>query len=752
LTRDIDSPSRIVLEPKLRAPAPRAEQLVRPGLLERLGTTLGCKVTVLSAPAGYGKTTLLAQWLQADSAGSSFAWVSLDEQDNDPVRMWRHIVEAVRRVSPEEVGFGSSFLAALSFAGKNLIEVALPLLINEFDELPHRVEVVLDDYQSVTEDASNESLTYFLNHLPDNVHLVLASRSDPPLPLGRLRASGEMNEIRMEQLAFSEEEAEHLLNEKMSLDISADDISVLLERTEGWPAGIYLASLSLQRREDKHAYIESFRGSNRYILELLGEEVLAGLPEEVREFLLMTSVLRRMTGPLCDAVVGREGSGKLLRELARSNLFVIPLDERGEWYRYHHLFADLLYYELKRSRPELVSVLHVRASVWSEGAGFFEGAIRQAIAATDYERAAALIARYWYEYVAIGHFATVERWLGSLPESLVTQDAALVLGKAWLSALSGKRDETEHLLNLAESIPHEGSLPDGTASVESGVAIIRAIFGFGGVKNMLEAARRAAALEPGRSSPQSAMVALGLGMSWYYSGDIVRARRVLQDGLRRTTGNHGVLRIGMLCFLSFVAADEGHLEEAESLAREAGAVVERFRLQGIPQGTLAPIALGRVLAKRGSLAEAQTELESALSERRKLPGLSTWPTLVGLLALAQVRSASGDRAGARAILAEARTLLEPFADDAGIFPELLERQEHELRKRKPREGQLDGEITGRELEVLRLLTSELSNHQIAQRRYVAPSTVRTQLKSIYRKLGVSSREGAVEEARIRGLI
>jgi LuxR family transcriptional regulator, maltose regulon positive regulatory protein len=208
--------------------------------------------------------------------------------------------------------------------------MTLPTLINELAELPHQVVLVLDDYQFITEEDAHESVAFFLEHLPENVHLVISSRSDPSLPLGRLRAMGEMNEIRTEQLAFTEEEAECLLNDKLELDIGPDDLSVLLERTEGWPAGIYLASLSLQNKEDKHALIESFRGSNRYIVGLLGEEVLAGLTKEVRQFLLETSVLRTMKGPLCDAVTGGEDSARLLRELARSNLFVISLDEQGE--------------------------------------------------------------------------------------------------------------------------------------------------------------------------------------------------------------------------------------------------------------------------------------------------------------------------------------------------------------------------------------------------------------------------------------
>src|SRR5829696_5858040 len=580
-----DSP-RIVLKPKLRAPAPRPEQLVRRKLLWLLRNGLDTKVSVMSAPTGYGKTTLLAHWRQVEEAEVPFAWVSLDEQDNDPIRLWRHILEALRRAVPEEEDFGADVLAGMSVAGQHLVGMTLPTLINEIAELPYQVVLVLDDYQFVTEKGSHETVAFFLEHLPKNIHLVISSRSDPPLPLGRLRARGEMNEIRAEQLTFSEDEAECLLNERMGLGIGPDDLSVLLERTEGWPAGIYLASLSLQNKEDKHAFIESFRGSNRYIVALLGEEVLAYLPEEVRQFLLETSVLRRLTGPLCDVVTGGEGSGRLLRELARSNLFVVSLDEQGEWYRYHHLFSELLFYELQSSRPDLVPTLRKRASVWLEGAGYFEGAIRQAITAADYERAGLLIARHWYGYAVTGHSETVERWFESLPEGKIAQNAALCLVEAWLCALGGRREECEEFLRLAEGLPHEGTLPDGTASVGSGVATLRAIFGFGGIEDMGEAARRAAALGLDRTSPQAPLVKLGLGMSWYFSGNVVQARSVLEGGLRLTDGGHPIVRIGMLSFQSFVATDEGHPEEAESLAREAKALVDRFRLQGIPRSSV----------------------------------------------------------------------------------------------------------------------------------------------------------------------
>jgi len=276
-----EDPLRLILKPKLRAPVPRHEQVIRPRLLELLGNASNRRITLVSAPAGYGKTTLLAQWLQAGDAGLSVAWISLDEQDNDQVRLWTHIVEALQLAAPEE-DFGADVLAGMSVTGRRLIKTSLPMLINGLAELPREVVLVLDDYQFVTEDDCHASVAFFVEHLPGNAHLVLSSRTDPPLPLGRWRARGEMDEIRTEQLAFSEEEADCLLNEKLWLDIGLDNLSVLLERTEGWPAGIYLASLSLRMREDKHAFIASFGGSNRYLVDLLGEEVLAGLRKDVR--------------------------------------------------------------------------------------------------------------------------------------------------------------------------------------------------------------------------------------------------------------------------------------------------------------------------------------------------------------------------------------------------------------------------------------------------------------------------------------
>jgi LuxR family maltose regulon positive regulatory protein len=386
-----------------------------------------------------------------------------------------------------------------------------------------------------------------------------------------------------------------------------------------------------------------------------------------------------------------------------------------------------------------------------EGIGFIGGAIRYAISAEDYERAGLLVARHWYSYVLTGQTKTVNDWLEMLPEELTAHDAALLLIRAWICTLSGRSKEAIRLLASAESLPYEGPLPDGTASVEAGVATLRAAFGIGGVQSGLEAARRAAALNTVGTSPQAALISYGLGAGLYLSGETSAARQKFEEVLELTNSGQPLLRLVSLFYLSIVAADEGHLEEAESLARKAHALVGVFGLQGMPQSTSAPIALGYVLAKCGELVEAQTSLENGLSTRRRLPDLSPWPTLIGLLALAPVLASLGDRGGARELLAEAQAILQRNPD-AGIFPDLLKRLERTLRNSKRRDGSLDGELTARELDVLRRLIGDSSTRQIAQDLYVAPSTVRTQVKSIYRKLGVSSRKEAMDEARARGLI
>ena len=748
---NVASPETVILKPKLRAPSQRPEYLLRPRLLERIKAGTDRKLTLVDAPPGYGKTTLLTQWRQSEVDNLPFAWVSLDAQDNDPVRLWAHVTEALRQIAPGKA-FGTDGSRGLGIDGSKLIETTLPVLINGLSDLSQRVALVLDDYHCIKESECHELMAFFVEHLPDTVHVVFATRYDLPIPLGRWRARGEVNEIRAEQLAFSEAEAASLLKDRLRLDIGPDDLRALLDRCEGWPAGIYLAALSLQGKKDVHAFIESFQGSNQFIVEILGEEVLTSLSEEEREFLLRSSILETMSASLCEALTEMKDSGRLLRELEHSNLFVVSLDGYQEWYRYHHLFAEFLRYELKSTQPHLVPVLYKRASEWFERAGIVETAIHYAIAAGEFARAGLLVARHWFGYVASGQVVTLERWLSALPEDLINGDAALGLVKAWISALQGRREESERFLALAEGSSYEGELPDGTASVEAGVALFRSLFGYDGVQVMLAAARRAEELEPPeQTSPRAVLMRLAVGMSLYYSGEISGARKPLEEALRLIAVGQPVLRISTLCALAFVAADEGHLEEAESLAREARAVVGKFGLEEIPQSSAVLIALGRALAEGGKVAEAQIELERGVSTQHRFPCLSPWPTLVGLLALAPVRAARGDRAGARALLAEAHAILETYPD-AGMFPELLERRERELSKSNVQLEAHAREFTERELTVLQLLDGGPSNREIGRILYVSPNTVKAHLKSIYRKLEVSSRKEAVKQGCARGLI
>ena len=441
-----------------------------------------------------------------------------------------------------------------------------------------------------------------------------------------------------------------------------------------------------------------------------------------------------------------------LDRLARSNLFVVPLDDHGGWYRYHHHFSELLIYELKGSRPDLLPLLHGRASMWFDGVGMFESAIRHAIAGEDYERAGTLISRHWFRYAITGQLASLERWLDALPRDLIERDAPLAMVRARAYALHGQAEETERWLELARSIPYTGRLPDGSASVESEAACIEALSGFGGVESMVEAAARFAELESGQYAPwRTTLVEMGLGYSAYLSGDLPKARKSAEEALVAIAEDQHLWRIGALYILSLVTTDEERVEDGESLAREALALADRFGLRGIPQATWASVALGHALAHNGKLDEAETTLEDALSAQRKTPDLSPWPTPLGLLALARVRSERGDRAGAKTLLDEARDVVEAYPD-AGILPDLLERQERELGKRRQQQAALDGELTDRELAVLRLFDGELSYRQIGEKLYVSINTVKTHVRSIYRKLVVSSREDALERARERALI
>jgi LuxR family maltose regulon positive regulatory protein len=729
---------------KLWPPPPRAGLLPRAGPQSLLQAGLQAKLCLLSAPAGFGKTTLLAQW-QAEAAGGRVAWVSLDEADSDPTRFWLCVVEALRTVEP---GVGTAALEAVRRPSADLHRVVLPALLNELSTLGSPLVLVLDDYHMVTNATCHRALAFFLDHLAAGVHVALSTRVDPPLPLARMRARGELAELRAAELRFSDQEAAALLNGSMDLQLADEDVERLTERTEGWAAGLVLAGLSLRGREDASGFVASFHGDNRHVADYLGAEVLARQPEAVRTFLLRTSVLERLSGPLCDAVLQTQGSARLLAELD-SNLFLVPLDDRRGWYRYHSLFAQLLRLELGRRDPGLRPVLHRRAAAWHQQAGNLDEAIGHATAAGDFSQAAALIARHWLGYWRRGRLATLARWLDGLPEELIMAAPPVAFVAAWIGGFVGvSKQDAERWLAAVEDDTWDGELPDGISSLAFGAALARAVLLYDDVGASVRAARRALDLADPGPSPFHWMAQAALGHALYLSGQPLQARPLLEELVRRVSAaEQPYAVIASLAVLSLVAGDQDDDHTASALARRAAAAVEAKGLGAEPLCAIAYLAVGRSLLRRGELAEAEIQLGRAL----ELLEVDSLLVHRALLLLASVRHARGDLLDARALVEQARELIEGFAD-AGILPALLEQADRALGSPPRRRVELTAPLTERELAVLRLLATPLSNREIGRELYVSVNTVRTHVQAVYRKLEVATRAEAVTHARQLGLI
>ena len=410
---------------KLRPSQARPASVARPRLIAKLERETGRKLTLISAPAGFGKTTLLVEWLKGREDGDrSVAWVSLDEGDNDPVRFLSYLVAALRKTVGE--GFGEGVLAALRSPGLPRMEAVPGALINELADLPGEVGVVLDDYHVIDSEAVHEVVSFLLEHLPPNLHLIISSRIDPPLPLVRLRARNQMAEFDAADLSFAPEEAATFLNSVMALNLSGEAIATLEERTEGWIAGLQLAALSMRDRKDVSGFIRSFSGSHRDVLDYLAEEVLERQAGQVRAFLLETSIAEHLSGTLCDAITGRDDGQEMLERLERENLFVFALDDERRWYRYHHLFAEFLRGRLMRERPESAGELHLGASCWYKDNGHLAEAIGHALSAPDHDLASRLIEEGVEDAVERGEGTTALRWLEALPTEAQAPEAPAV--------------------------------------------------------------------------------------------------------------------------------------------------------------------------------------------------------------------------------------------------------------------------------------------------------------------------------------
>jgi LuxR family maltose regulon positive regulatory protein len=714
----------VLLGTKLVPPSRARMPVSRGALVDRLVTERPRRLTLLDAPPGWGKTTLLAEWLADPRETRRFAWFTVDRSDNDAVRFWAYAIAALRDAVP---GVGAGAAASLGVSGTDPRDVVLPHLINELAAVDEELVLVLEDYHLVQIPEIHSAVAFLVEHMPSTLEVAIATRLDPPLPLARMRARGELLELRAAQLAFSREETDVLISGVLGEALPSEELDLLVGRTEGWAAGLYLAALSLAGREDRHGFVEQLVLGDRHIVDYLGGEVLEGLDDDTRSFLLETSVLDRLSGPLCDAVTGRDDSARLLAEIERANLFLVPLGTRRGWYRYHHLFGELLRQELANVDAALAPDLHLRAAAWLAAEGSIDEAIRHACAAGEGGRAAELVVEHWRAAFNRGELATVDRWLDELHEATVAGDPDLTLARAWVAMDRGRAREAERWLVATTS---EGS---GEAAVLHAVLC----FKLGKVTHAQHIARAAL----GTASPDSPLglpVAYCiLGIAGYYLGELDAAADALEEAVRRSVQGENLLaRIYALGYLALVRIAQGDRDAArlsvdEALTLASGpALTEHF--------VFATALLGDAL-----LSPARDQLEHALALARR--GAAP-------IEIAAVQLALGEYLRDPATLREARTTLAE-CEDPGRLPELIEEVERGLRGRRPgARRQIAGDLSDKELAVLRLMPSDSSLREIAQSLYLSQNTVKTHTRSIYRKLGASSREQAVVRGRELGLL
>ena len=732
----------LLLDTKLRGFSPSAEMITRPRLSAQL---LGspASLVLFAAPPGFGKTTLLAQWREQEER--PFAWFTADASDSDPVSLWTGIVEAIRRVRPD---FGDAAEVALRARHVDVLDALIPVVVRELESLDGDFALVLDDYHTIDSAACHESLAYFMEAKPRGVQLVVASRADPPIPVAKLRAEGRLLELRALDLCFTRDEEAAFLNEQLGLGLAPETLEVLHARTEGWPAGVYLASLSLRQAPDPDRIVSAFDGSNRHVVDYLTEVVLGSLDARQRDFLLQTSILDSFSAPLCNAVTGKRGSAKRLAELERANLFLIPLDDRRERYRYHQLFADVLRSQLAQREPALVPKLHRRAYEWLAEEGDTDAAVRHALAAGEVDAAVGLVAGQWLAdpHAHLGRGDGTVRRLQGFHADAVADDPRLVLLQGWALGMAGKRAEFEEALAIVKDAAEK--LPDETA-VGDAAAVVRACFPWGDAAGALAAADAAAALEDHLPTYWHSLLALALGRARYLTGDYDGAEASLEWAV--SSGHHadrGLVAATAQALLARIALARDDVDLAEQRAYAAVASLELQGLTDQPGAGTAYVALGAVVARRGRTEEAGDLLVRGLARLRRHGDVLAIAD--ALLVYAPVRRALVSLTSARSLIEEARRLLAECADPGAVGVEL----EEVARSLTPAHRRIDGEseLTERELEVLRYLAEGIPKRDIGTALFLSYNTIHSHTKSIYQKLRVSSRDAAVARARELGAL
>jgi len=730
---------------KLAAPRQRDGMVARQRLTGTFDAGVDAALTLVSAPPGYGKTTAARAWCAANA--TAWAWVTLDSHDNDPTRLWTYSATAVDRVRE---GLGRRALQRLRVPGMPA-EIAVDELMNGIAAYGSALALVLDDFHTVTSAECLASVRYAIERLPPNGRLIILTRADPQIGLAPLRARGALAELRAGELAFTAAEARELLLVRAGLSLRDGDVDVLLARTEGWPAAVYLAALWLRTVSDHRRAVRRFGGDHRYVAEYLSREVLASLDADERSFLLGAAVLGRFTAALCDGVLDRSDSATKLLALEQRNMLVLPL-ERQEWFRVHSLFAQFAVASLAASEPGAPVRIHRRAAAWLSSRGLMVEATEHAAAAGDHRTVAELLSRYHLPLLRKGSARTLLRWVRTLPDEVLMDHPELVLAAAAAATVIGhlalvRRRFLELASRARQTRPERfGAYADGL------MATVRAVGIDAGVEDAVVQGRRAVELA-GRGGGELLVDALaGLAHALYFAGDLDEAwmtgsQAVEQPGAEHVAPGYAMAR----STLALVASEEGRLGSARAHAEAARTVIGRITSSRSWLGAHASVALGAVLAGEGDLAGAEREFVSA--ERFFSDEVATVHHAGLLVRLADVRRRRGRLDEAEGALLHAREAIAELPD-CGTVPEQAAQAWKELEQTRRvaiRGGPVE-RPTDAELAVMRLLATDLSARGIGEELFLSPNTVRSHMRAIYRKLAVSSRADAVARATALGLM
>jgi LuxR family transcriptional regulator, maltose regulon positive regulatory protein len=725
-----------IFESKLRRPWVRPGIVSRAALVDRLLASHQVPVVSVVAPAGYGKTTLLAQW--AERRGRT-AWVSLDERDNDPEILLACAAAALNRVE----GIDPGLLRTRWLGGASIAATAVTRLVGAMSAMAEPVALVLDHVEQVSNQDCRDAVAELALHLPVGSQLAIATRDAPPLPMARLRAAREVVEVGVDDLAMDPSEARGLLA-AVGVRLGDADHGQLIERTEGWPVGLYLAALAIKAGGPEATAGLRFSGDDRLMAEYLGSELLSRLSADEVSFLTRTSMLERMCGPLCDAMLGATGSAAMLASLERSNLLLVALDRRAEWYRYHHLLQDLLVAELQRREPEIVPRLHLGAAAWYEANGLPELAIDHAQAAGDTDRVARLVLDVMNPVWASGRVDTVLGWMEWFEHrNLIERYPAVAVHGALIFALLGRPAKAERWAAAAERAPSTGRLSDGS-TMEGYLAYLRAILCREGVQEM----RRDAQLAWDGLSPLSPYRVAMLhteGLSYLLEGDLDRAdpifARAFDAAMEARALPFAPVLLAERCI---VAAGRDDWPSAVTLAEQAASMVRGGEFDDYWTSALVYAWAARAAIHRGDTAAARERVTRAARLRPLLTYALPVVSVQALLELARAYIALADPDGARAVLRQVSDILQQ-RPDLGVLPA----EADELRAKVEsigRQGVGGSSLTTAELRILPLLATHLTFREIAERLYLSPYTEKTQALSVYRKFGVSSRSAAIERA------